>query len=126
MSTIRRIAVFAFAIATLTLCPIAQAETLPKGFPFAACPGGTLVESSDNSAAQIAEYTTTESAKQISEFYTQDLKAKGWTLTSGGMQTSDYSVLRATKQSDKVAFHISLDPRIHLTRARIVLLFHPE
>ncbi len=122
----KRIAVFLMALVILVLGQSASAETLPPGFPFAACPGGTIIESYSGDTSQIVEFKTTQSAAQISAFYTQDIKSKGWNLTSGGMQTPDYSVLRATKGKAKVIMHISLDPTIHLVRARLVLLFNPE
>jgi|GEM_PF-5384450 len=116
----KNFAVLLMVLAVLTLGQLANAETLPPGFPFAACPGGTIIESYNSNVSQIVEFKTTQPAAQISAFYTQDIKAKGWNLTSGGMQTPDYSVLRATKGKAKVVMHISGN------HARLVLLFNPE
>jgi hypothetical protein len=116
----RRIAVLLMLLVALALGQSAYAESMPPNFPFAACPGGTIIESYSGDTSQIVEFKTTQSAAQISAFYTQDIKAKGWNLTSGGMQTPDYSVLRATKGKAKVVMHLSGN------RARLVLLFNPE
>lgn len=116
----KRIAVLLMTLIALALGQSVLAESLPPGFPFAACPGGTIVESYNSDVSQIVEFKTTQSAAQVSAFYTQDIKAKGWNLTSGGMQTPDYSVLRATKGKAKVVMHLSGN------RARLVLLFNPE
>lgn len=120
-----KIAVLIVAIVLLAFGQRSIAGTVPQGFPFAACPGGEIIESfAQPNVSQIVEYKTSQSARQISEFYTQDLKSKGWTLVSGGMQTPDYSVLRATKGKDKVVFHIGVNGRPPLVHARIVLLFN--
>lgn len=122
---IKRIVVLLISLVELALGQSAYSETLPPGFPFDACPGGKIIESYSGDTSQIVEFKTTQSAAQISAFYTQDIKAKGWNLTSGGMQTPYYSVLRATKGKAKVIVHISSDERSP-ARARIVLLFNPE
>lgn len=116
----KRIAVLLFVFSVLALGQTSMAENLPPGFPFAACPGGTIIESYNSDVSQIVEFKTTQSAAEISQFYTQDIKSKGWTLTSGGMQTPYYSVLRATKGKAKVVMHLSGN------RARLVLLFNPD
>ncbi len=122
----KRILGFLGVFVVLTIGQLANAYTLPDGFPFAACPGGSLIESSSSpNVSQIVEYKTSQSAREISEFYTQDIKSKGWALTSGGMQTPFYSVLRATKGKAKVIMHINSGERSP-SRVRIVLLLNPE
>lgn len=61
-------------LVVFALGQFSYAETLPQGFPFAACPSGTLIESFSSDVNQIVEYKTPQSAAQISQFYTQDLK----------------------------------------------------